>query len=315
MSDWISHFREDVYSQVKYLRGLRLPKPMKIRSGLFVGAGDSYICALLLEYLSRHSVLAYHPSDILRSPEMLLDHEIFFVSASGRTHSNIEAAKIAQRFGLKTTAITIRPKSILEEVCTKTLNPGDLHNLQSSNTGILDFTATVISCMALIGIKINMKILSRIMTDAREQIHQYGSDLPRKFQSILFLGNGTSYPIASYGAFKMHEFFGAKSFGYLLDDYYHSPIFSLKKSDHVFILGQENSQDPISAEFHCRLQKIHPRSYYFQPKVGRSNFEQVIFSIFIIQVLVLRMAENLRIDKPYYLSNKRMLKLSSSLIY
>jgi fructoselysine-6-P-deglycase FrlB-like protein len=315
MSDWISHFREDVYSQVKYLRGLRLPKPMKIRSGLFVGAGDSYICALLLEYLSKHSVLAYHPSDILRSPEMLLDHEIFFVSASGRTQSNIEAAKIAQRFGLKTTAITARPKSILEGICRKTLNPGYLHNVQSSNTGILDFTATVISCMALIGIKINMNILSRIMSDAREQIHQYGIDLPRKFQSILFLGNGTSYPIASYGAFKMHEFFGAKSFGYLLDDYYHSPIFSLKKSDHVFILGQENSQDPISAEFNCRLQKIHPRSYYFQPKVGRSNFEQVIFSIFIIQVLVLRMAENLRIDKPYYLSNKRMLNLSSSLIY
>ena len=113
----------------------------------------------------------------------------------------------------------------------------------------------------------------------------------------------------------MHELFGFRSFGYLLDDYYHSPIFSLKKSDCVFVLDHSNVKNSMSANFHNKLKKIHDRSYYFQPKVRQSLFEQILFSIFVVQILSLTIAENLEIDKPYYLSNKKILKLSSSLIY
>ena len=315
MPGWISQYRKDVYSQVKYLQGLRLPKSGCIRSGLFVGSGDSYTCALLMEYLSKHTMLAYYPSDLLHCPQMLSDHEIFFISASGRTRSNIEAAKIARKFGIKTTAVTARSKSALEEACSNTINLDYLHHGQSSNTGILEFTATVITCMALIGININLNSLDRIMNDARSLVNLYGVDLTRRPPSILFLGGGISYPLASYGAFKMHELFGFRSFGYLLDDYYHSPIFSLKKSDCVFVLDHSNVKNSMSANFHNKLKKIHDRSYYFQPKVRQSIFEQILFSIFVVQILSLTIAENLEIDKPYYLSNKKILKLSSSLIY
>jgi glucosamine 6-phosphate synthetase-like amidotransferase/phosphosugar isomerase protein len=315
MARWISQFRNDVYSQVEHLQGLRLPKSMNIRRGLFVGSGDSYTCALLMEYLSKHKILAYHPSDILRCPQMLSDHEIFFLSSSGRTRSNIEAAKIARKFDIKCTAVISRSKSALEEVCSETLNLDYMYSLQSSNTGILEFTATVIACMALIGIDINLNILGKIMSDAREQVNLYGVDLPTRFKSILFLGDGISYPLASYGALKMNELFGLRSFGYLLDDYYHSPIFSLKKPDCVFVLAHENVKNSISANFHNKLKKTHARSYYFHPQVSRSPFGRILFFIFVIQILGLTMAEKLEIDKPYYLSNKMILKLSSSLIY
>lgn len=315
MPGWVSQFRRDIYSQVKYLQGLRLPKSMGTRSGLFVGSGDSYTCALLMEYLSKHRMHAYHPSDILHCPQVLSDHEILFISASGRTRSNIEAAKIARKFGVKTTAVTARSKSPLEEVCHETFNLDYLHSLQSSNTGILEFTATVISCMSLIGININLNVLGKIMKDAREQVNRYGLNLPTRFKSILFLGDGISYPLASYGALKMHELFGFRSFGYLLDDYYHSPIFSLKKPDCVFVLDHEKLKNSLSTNFHNKLKKTHALSYYFRPQIGLSHFEQSLFFIFVIQILGLTMAEKLKIDKPYYLSRKRILKLSSSLIY
>jgi fructoselysine-6-P-deglycase FrlB-like protein len=315
MAGWISQLREDVYSQAKYLQGLRLPESTSTRSGLFVGSGDSYTCALLMEYLSKHKILAYHPSDILHCPQMLSDHEIFFISASGRTRSNIEAAKIARKFEIKTTAVTVRSKSALEEVCSKTLNLNYLHIPQSSSTGIVEFTATVITCMALIGININLNILGKIMRDARKKVNLYGVGLPIRFKSILFLGDDISYPLARYGALKMHELFGFRSFGYLLDDYYHSPIFSLKKPDCVFILDHVTKKNSLSAKFHNKLKKVHARSYYFQTQVGRSLFEQILFSIFVIQILGLTIAEKLEVDKPYYLSKKRILQLSSNLIY
>jgi fructoselysine-6-P-deglycase FrlB-like protein len=315
MSGWVNQFRRDVNSQTNYLQGLRLPKSTGTKSGLFVGSGDSYVCALLMEYLSKHRMLAYHPSDILYCPQVLLDREIFFISASGRTRSNIEVAQIARKCGVKTTAVTARHKSPLEEVCNETLNLGYLHNPRSSNTGILEFTATVICCMALIGISINLNILGKIFKNACEQVNLCGPTLPTRFQAILFLGNDISYPLANYGALKMHELFGFRSFGYLLDDYYHAPIFSLKKPDCIFILDSEKSRNSMSAKFHSKLKITHALSYRFQPKLGRSYFEKILFSVFVIQILGLFMAEKFGIDKPYYLSRKKILKLSSSLIY
>jgi fructoselysine-6-P-deglycase FrlB-like protein len=288
---------------------------MDTRSALFVGSGDSYSCALLMEYLSNHSKHAYHPSDVLNCPQLLSNHEIFFISASGKTRSNIEAAQIARNFGVKTTAVTARSKSPLVEVCNETLSLDYLQDPRRSNTGILEFTAIVTICMALIGIKINLNNLSKIMKDAYDQVNQYIDDLPTRLNSILFLGDGVSYPLANYGALKMHELFGFRSFGYLLDDYYHAPIFSLKKLDCVFILDHEKLENSMSANFHNKLKKIHALAYYFQPQVALSLFEKILFSIFIIQILGLTLADKLKIDKPYYLSKKRILELSSSLIY
>ena len=315
MATWISQLRKDVYSQVEYLQGLSLPKRTSMREGLFVGSGDSYTCALSMEYLSEHKMLACHPSDIIHCPQMLWNREILFISASGRTHSNIMAARIARKFGIKTTAFTVHSKSALGKICNKRLILDRFLELQSGSTGILEFTATLVTCMALIGINVNLKILPAILSDARAQVYSYGGDLPTRSNSILFLGDGISYPFAGYGALKMQELFGFRSFGYLLDDYYHSPIFSLQRSDRVFLLDPENTKNSMSANFYDKLRKIHPHSYYFQPRVGQSVFEQALFSVFVIQIVSLTIAEKLKISKPYYLSNKKVLELSSNLIY
>jgi glutamine---fructose-6-phosphate transaminase (isomerizing) len=312
VSGWISRFKNDVYSQAKDLQGFRLRGSTRVKSGLFVGSGDSYTCALLIEYISKHKMLAFHPSNILRCPRMVSDHEVIFISASGRTHSNIEAAKIARKAAIKTIAVTVKPKSALEEVCCETYN---LDYLRPLDTGILGFTATVITCMSLIGINNKTNILGNIIREAQQQVDLCAMDLPTNFKSIIFLGDNTAYPVACYGALKMNELFGFMSFGYLLDDYYHSPIFSLKKRDCIFIVDHDRAKHSASANFHSKLKKTHSNSYHFQSHVGESIFERILFSIFVIQILSLTIAEKLGIEKPYYLARKKTLELSSSLIY
>ena len=288
---------------------------MSTRDGLVIGSGDSYTCALLMEYLLDHRMLAYHPSAILNCPRVLSNHEIFFISASGRTRSNIEAAKMARKIGLKTTAITARARSPLEEVCNETFKLDYLHSPQSSNTSILEYSATVTFSMALIGIDINLNILDKIMKYARQQVDQSGIDLTTRFKSILFLGDGLSYPLANYGALTMNELFGLRSFGYLLDDYYHAPLFSLKKLDRVIILDYGKMKNSMAVNFQKKIKKAHALAYYFQPPSEISHFENILSSIFVIQIIGLTIAEKLKIDKPYYMSKKGLLKLSSRLIY
>jgi fructoselysine-6-P-deglycase FrlB-like protein len=268
-----------------------------------------------MEYLSDHRMLAYHPSVILNCPQVLSNHEIFVISASGRTRSNIEAARMARKIGLKTTAITARAKSPLEEVCNETFNLDYLHKPQLSNTSILEYTATVTFCMALIGFDINLNILGKVMKYARQQVDHSGIDLPTRFKSIIFLGDGLSYPLANYGALKMNELFGLGSFGYLLDDYYHAPLFSLKKLDHVFILDYGKVKNSMAGNFQKKLKKTHALTYYFRPPSEISHFENILSSIFVIQIIGLTIAERLKIDKPYYMSKEKLLKLSSRLIY
>ena len=312
MGGWLVLFKNDVCSQVTHLQGLRLPQPVNLGTGLFVGSGDSYTCAVLMEYLSKHEMLAYHPSDILRCPQLLSGQQIFFISASGRTRTNIKAAKIAHKVATKTTAITVGSETALEKVCDESLN---LQYLRPSSTGILGFTATILTCMALIGIKIKMNVLGKIMKDAQEKVALYADDFPMNFDSILFLGDSAAYPVARYGALKMNELFGFRSFGYLLDDYYHSPIFSLKKPDCVFILDYDNVKNSPSASFHNKLKKTHLRSYYFQSHIGETIFERILFSIFVSQIISLTIAEKLHLKKPYYRGRKRILEMSSGLIY
>lgn len=311
MSGGIRQFRKDIYSQPERLRKVDISKFVKVRKGLFTGAGDSYACAILIEYLSHHEIHAYHPSDILLTPKMMIGHDLFIISASGKTRSNIQVAETARNLKVNATLITANPMSKLAGLCKHVLNLGYLRSVPSS----LDFTSAVIACMSLIGAEVDLDRLGRIIDDARKMVNSLSINYSKSFKSVIFLGNGFLFPVGIYAALKIYEVLGAKSFAYILDEYYHSPIFSLDKSDLVFILDHGSTSDPGPADFHHRLKKMHFRSYYLRPNSNQSQFEQVMFSIFFVQLLALTFAENLGIKECYYLSNKRMLSLSSSLIY
>ena len=77
-------------------------------------------------------------------------------------------------------------------------------------------------------------------------------------ETVYLLCNNTLYALALYTSLQMAEFFGSTAVAHKLEEFCHSPIFGLKKSHHLWILGQNEEQ--ISQ----RLGKLGLRLSYFQ---------------------------------------------------
>jgi len=106
----------------------------------------------------------------------------------------------------------------------------------------------------------------------------------------------------------MAEFFGSTIIAHKLEEFSHSPIFGLKKSHALWILGQNEEQ--ISK----RIQKLEYRLSYFE-LYNQDTLTQLFESIFFIQNLILLLAEKNGFTELKYVTMKDILNASSNLIY
>ncbi|RNJ77746.1 MAG: hypothetical protein EB828_00145 [Nitrosopumilus sp. D6] len=60
---------------------------------MFAGSGDSFAVAMLAECHSRGLVRAADPLELYKNPQITKSKDVYFVSVSGSTVSNILAAK------------------------------------------------------------------------------------------------------------------------------------------------------------------------------------------------------------------------------
>jgi glucosamine 6-phosphate synthetase-like amidotransferase/phosphosugar isomerase protein len=58
-------------------------------------------------------------------------------------------------------------------------------------------------------------------------------------ETVYLLGNETLYAIALYASLKMSEFFCTTAAAHNLEEFCHSAIFGIKKSHHLWIMGQK----------------------------------------------------------------------------
>ncbi|MCI0559628.1 MAG: hypothetical protein MN733_14135, partial [Nitrososphaera sp.] len=85
----------------------------------------------------------------------------------------------------------------------------------------------------------------------------------------------------------------------------------LTRKDTVIVMGRGRGQ---SHQLHKRLHKEGFSSVYAE--FARKGFvELLLHSTFFIQLLVLRIARVRKVNEPYFLRNRRLLKLSSDFIY
>src|SRR2546426_8718350 len=83
----------EVREQPSKLRSfLSVPVVRATSGSIFVGAGDSYAAALATFYLSGGEDLAFDPDAIFTIPSAAASRDVFFISVSRRTSSNISAA-------------------------------------------------------------------------------------------------------------------------------------------------------------------------------------------------------------------------------
>jgi fructoselysine-6-P-deglycase FrlB-like protein len=309
----IEAMEKEIRYQVEDLHCLELPSQRNIDDCFITGSGDSYIASLFASYISDCKLKCCHPMDIVLSPSLVKNRSVYLVSVSGSTSATIRAAKRAKKFGLRTTAITANAQSHLSRSCD------DLIVLKYKSThtptsGTVGFLASLLCCLSLV-CKLNyFKISKQIFDESISAVAKLTNYNITTSSSNLFLGNGIQFPAAVYGSLKMNEVFGVRSFSYSLDEFCHAPIFSLKRNDRIIVLGHDAKEEDVTKRMSDILAELGV-FVFFLDCAKPTLFEAVLKSIFCLQLYAYRAAVKNRLKDCYFLRNRKLLALSSELIY
>jgi fructoselysine-6-P-deglycase FrlB-like protein len=310
----IEAMETEIGYQIGDLEKLELPRPQaRLDHCVITGSGDSYVASLVTKYVSSYNAICCHPMDIVFNPAIVRNRKVYLVSLSGSTRATICAAKVAKKTALRTIAVTARPESPL----AKSSDDIILIRYNSTNiptSGTIGFTASMLCCLSLVS---KVDYLSNVKNLYEESIVQadYLSNYEiKRSTSHIFLGNGVFFPAALYGSLKMNEVFGVRSLAYSLDEFCHSPIFSIKNKDRIIIVGSDTRDLDVSKTIMNQLAEINIVTFYVDCR-KRSMIEGLLKSIFFLQLYVVKLAVKNRLKDCYFLRNQRLLSLSSQLIY
>src|SRR5215210_6526213 len=311
----IEAMQAEIEYQVEELPKLDLLSP--VSNCLFVGSGDSHAAGLAAQYFSGSQAICCYPIDIIKNPLLVKRRNLFIVSISGNTQANIMAAKIAKKHGASNiTALTARPSSRLAKFCDQIIE------LKYRNTGIatagtISFMASMIKCISLITQLHLPSNIGEIYNRAEKQAKQAISNIDDKSNSsssnscYFILGNGQLHAIAMYGSLKINEVFGVRAMAYPAEEFCHSPLFSIQETDQAIVLGDDG--DDNSRKLSKRLNEEGFSSVH----VGFQNkgIELLLSATFFIQLVLLKLAQKYGLTSCHFLSNKKLLRVSSDFIY
>src|SRR5215216_863000 len=328
----IEAMQAEIEYQVEELPKLDLLSP--VSNCLFVGSGDSHAAGLAAQYFSGSQAICCYPIDIIKNPLLVKRRNLFIVSISGNTQANIMAAKIAKKHGASNiTALTARPSSRLAKFCDQIIE------LKYRNTGIatagtISFTASMIKCISLITqlhLPSNIgEIYNRAEKHAKQAISKIddksNSSISSSSNSCYFiLGNGQLHAIAMYGSLKFNEVFGVRAMAYPTEEFCHSPLFSIQDIDQAIVLGDDdddnnnnsNNNNNNNNNSSRKLSKRLNEEGFSSVHVGFKNkgIELLLSATFFIQLLLLKLAQKYGLTSCHFLSNKKLLRVSSDLIY
>ncbi len=309
---------EDLIEYSKYLKRLGIKK-QNPEETLFCGAGDSYACALFVERFENFKPRAFDPAELFQYPQAAKDKNVYFISVSGRTKANIEAARRVRNLASRRVAITVNPESSLAKTCDDIIEL-KFTKSQGLTPGTNSFTACVLACSALFSDIPRLDVRGIL-----RRAELWSQNLELKGDYYHFVGSGPFYGLCVYGAAKIFEFTGFHSSYQLTEEFSHLDLFSLggkrngsKKKDLIFILRSEPKEER-SRELHDLLSKEGVESFLV-PTSGRGSTQSEIlersisYSIYL-QYLGLSAALQTGLSKPSFLLEKSLLRISDRLIY
>ena len=306
METEIEYQRED-------LKKLELPRQQTCTDNCVItGSGDSYVASSIARYVSGYKAICCHPMDIALNPDMVKNRRVYLVSASGTTRATILAAKVAKKFALRTIAITTRPESPLAKSSDDLILIGYNH-ASIPTSGTIGFTASMLCCVSLV-CTVELSKVKKIYNESFALADSLTNYKIKRSSYHVFLGNGILFPAALYGSLKMNEVFGVPSVAYSLDEFCHSPIFSIKSNDRIIILGNNVREFSVSKTIIIQLDKMEVLTLYMDCR-KRSMTDSLLKSIFFLQLYAVKLALKNRLKDCYFLRNERLLALSSKLIY
>jgi fructoselysine-6-P-deglycase FrlB-like protein len=299
---------EEVRAQPGALKSLLGSSIRRVPAGsIFTGAGDSYIAAQCACALSSYSCTALDPYELLASPDLAGSRTVVFVSSSGRTRSNVAAAKNVGKIAAETIAVTANRHSPLADVVDEVvLLP---YSYKPRLPGTLSFSLSLLSCLKLASGSIHVDFYRAMKGAEAARTKLLFSDKGTTF----FLGNGAAYWVSAYAAAKMYEFFGAQARPVYLEQFSHMDLFSLGRGD---VVNVYSISDPL--ELGLRLVSSLKEEGYSASYIhsrGTSQAESVFRSIFLTQLSVAERARSKGQKVPYFLLAKKKLRISDAMIY
>ncbi|HVX02654.1 MAG TPA: hypothetical protein VHA09_05835 [Nitrososphaera sp.] len=304
----IEAMAQEISQQLDDLSRLALPAPAG-NNVVFVGSGDSYAAALAACYLSSGRATCWHPADVISDPLLLEGRNAYFVSISGRTRANVRAANATRKINATNTAITAitaNGDSALARACDSVF----VLDFKGAGrtSGTISFVASVLACTHIatqgrIGCPADLRGIYAKASKAAGRIAMRVRTEP---QSTVILGNSVFFSAALYGALKFNEVLGFRAQALPLEEFFHAPLFGLKRGDLVIVLGSKGERglaDKVNGLFvNCNNGMQEPIC-------------SMLYAVFFVQHLVLTIARRKGLKECYFVRNKRLLRTSSDVIY
>ena len=299
----IEAYEKDIILQTQFLQIFKPQSPItKVsqQKTIFCGSGDSFAAALLAEAFSDLRVRAVDPLELIKNKQITKLYNVFLVSISGNTISNIKVAKFAR----ESVAITSNPKSRLAKACKRTIDLKFLHS-DGITGGSLSFLQSALTCISLVTnftMLDNPQIFKKALAEARKV----------KFvKRVFLLGNLHTYPLAMYGAAKFYELLGLDAHYERIEQFSHMGLFSTKKDDTVILLEEKNSHNEKLVK---NLKKIGLR--VFHPTFNTNNkITQFLFYTFFTQLVPLLEAKRKKQNDCHFVTSTNLRKISDNMIY
>jgi len=299
---------EEVNSQPDLLGRLaRRTLPRLPADSLLVGAGDSYIAAQCASLLSSFHQVALDPYVLIASPDLCRGRTVAFLSVSGRTRSNIAAARKVKGVALRSLCVTANADSPLAET-TGAVVPIP-YEYRPRVPGTLSFTLMLACALKLASVHCDcgfQRLFERAKTDSSALGFSASG-------TTFFLGNHSAFPAALYAASKTYEFFGGSAQAELLEEFSHLELFSLKKRDSVNIFRHA---DP-SAVGRRLTRSLTTRGFKAtQIQSGSADaVEGAFHAVFAAQHAVLSQMRARGLTAPYFMRSSEKLGASDDIIY
>jgi hypothetical protein len=280
--------------------------PRARRGSIFAGAGDSYAAALAGFYASGGRCMALDPYFLASAPELADGADVYFISVSGRTSSNAQAAKKvrsrAKRISVLTAVADSRLAGLADRVVELPIS------YKPRTPGILSFSLSLLAVLRIAGAGGHCDFSGALRAaEKRRFVFSEGRG------TTYFLSNSMAQPAALYAAAKTYEILGAKAQAEFLEEFSHLELFSLDKSDAVNSFacfdpsGLARKLGGALAEqgYECNV----VRSW------GKSPVDQLFHAVFVAQLSVLQTAKEKGLTEPRFLSARRALDASDAMIY
>lgn len=297
----IKAYERDIFLQLDFLKSFKKQKTLSTKTQkniIFSGSGDSLVSSLLAESFSKGLVKAMDPLDLYQNKGLVKSKQVYFVSISGNTITNIKVAKIAQ----KSTAITSKSQSRLAKVSDSSII------LNSPNNGVftagsISFLESALTCISLVK---NFKIPGPSLFKTAESFAKKAKISKR----IFVLGNLFTFPVAMYCAAKFYEILGYDVHYSRIEQFSHMELFSAKRGDTVIIFEEKNNH---TTQLGNSLKKIGINVVH--PTIPSEKLSQVIYCIFFSQLIALYEAKKMRKKECHFVTAEKIRDVSNRMIY